>query len=202
MKAAGSAGRPGDAAPQPPSARTSAVTVRNRSVGEILVSLGPARFLGPIGAGSGSGGHPTRIGVRRGFVSPRPGFHGRTCFERPRLRRGSAGGRAGPPAPLVFKPTRQRPDRRDPGRSDEHQPPQTRSSTGATPRGGRQIPASGRPVVGFSSNDRGMLIWLDDRSRPAEGFARSFVLEHSGIGNDIDAWPRFAVARSAPGCRA
>jgi len=41
-------------------------------------------------------------------------------------------------------------------------------------------------LVAFSVNDDGMLIWLNDRSAEAEVFAESFLLGHSGLGNDIN----------------
>ena len=46
------------------------------------------------------------------------------------------------------------------------------------------------PLVAFSVNDDGMLIWLSDRSPAAEAFAKSFLLAHSGIGNDITGAPK------------
>jgi hypothetical protein len=41
------------------------------------------------------------------------------------------------------------------------------------------------PLVAFSINDDGMLIWLSDRSATATSFAKTFLLNHSGTGNDI-----------------
>jgi arylsulfatase A-like enzyme len=46
------------------------------------------------------------------------------------------------------------------------------------------------PLVDFSVNDDGMLIWLSDRSPAAETFAKSFLLAHSGVGNDINGAPK------------
>ena len=46
------------------------------------------------------------------------------------------------------------------------------------------------PLVAFSVNDDGMLIWLSDRSPAAEAFAKSFLLSHSGTGNDINGAPK------------
>ena len=45
-------------------------------------------------------------------------------------------------------------------------------------------------LVAFSINDDGMLIWLNDRSPAAESFAKSFLLDHSGVGNDINGSPK------------
>jgi len=51
-------------------------------------------------------------------------------------------------------------------------------------------PGSTSPLVAFSVNDDGMLIWLNDRSLRAERFARSFLLGYSGVGNDINSNPK------------
>jgi hypothetical protein len=45
-------------------------------------------------------------------------------------------------------------------------------------------------LVAFSVNDDGMLIWLSDRSPAAETFAKNFLLNHSGTGNDINGNPK------------
>jgi Type I phosphodiesterase / nucleotide pyrophosphatase len=45
-------------------------------------------------------------------------------------------------------------------------------------------------LVAFSINDDGMLIWLNDRSAAAESFAKNFLLNHSGSGNDINGNPK------------
>jgi Type I phosphodiesterase / nucleotide pyrophosphatase len=45
-------------------------------------------------------------------------------------------------------------------------------------------------LVAFSINDDGMLIWLNDRSPAATSFAKSFLLGHSGVGNDISGNPK------------
>jgi len=45
-------------------------------------------------------------------------------------------------------------------------------------------------LVAFSINDDGMLIWLNDRSPAAESFAKNFLLNHSGTGNDINGDPK------------
>jgi len=51
-------------------------------------------------------------------------------------------------------------------------------------------PSSTTPLVAFSVNDDGMLIWLNDRSAPATSFAKRFLLNHSGTGNDIGSNPK------------
>jgi len=45
-----------------------------------------------------------------------------------------------------------------------------------------------------------MLIWLNDRSAAAESFAKNFLLNHSGSGNDINRNPKGAAGQilSAP----
>jgi len=45
-------------------------------------------------------------------------------------------------------------------------------------------------LVAFSVNDDGMLIWLNDRSSTAQSFAKDFLLNHSGTGNDINGNPK------------
>jgi len=45
-------------------------------------------------------------------------------------------------------------------------------------------------LVAFSVNDDGMLIWLNDQSTAAEDFAKTFLLNHSGTGNDINGNPK------------
>jgi hypothetical protein len=52
--------------------------------------------------------------------------------------------------------------------------------------------AAGHPgeLVAFAIDDDGMLIWLNDRSPTAEQFARTFLLGHSGTGNDINGDPK------------
>ena len=51
-------------------------------------------------------------------------------------------------------------------------------------------PAATTDLVAFSVNDDGMLIWLSDRSAAATEFAKNFLLEHSGTGNDINGNPK------------
>ncbi len=45
-------------------------------------------------------------------------------------------------------------------------------------------------LVAFAIDDDGMLMWLTDRSPAATGFAKRFLLAHSGIGNDINGNPK------------
>ena len=45
-------------------------------------------------------------------------------------------------------------------------------------------------LVAFSIDDDAMLIWLNDRSAAATSFARTFLLGHSGTGNDINGNPK------------
>ena len=47
-----------------------------------------------------------------------------------------------------------------------------------------------KPLVSFSINDDGMLIWLSNRSSAATSFAKSFLLGYSGTGNDITGAPK------------
>lgn len=51
-------------------------------------------------------------------------------------------------------------------------------------------PAATAPLVAFSIDDDGMLIWLNDRSDAATSFAKDFLLHHSGVGNDIKGSPK------------
>lgn len=51
-------------------------------------------------------------------------------------------------------------------------------------------PAGVNPLVAFSVDDDGMLIWLNDRSDTATGFAAGFLLGYSGTGNDISGNPK------------
>jgi hypothetical protein len=48
----------------------------------------------------------------------------------------------------------------------------------------------GATLVAFAVDDDGMLIWLNDRSDAATSFAKSFLLGHSGTGNDINGNPK------------
>jgi hypothetical protein len=51
-------------------------------------------------------------------------------------------------------------------------------------------PSATKPLVAFSIDDDGMLMWLNDRSQAASSFAKQFLLAHSGTGNDINANPK------------
>jgi hypothetical protein len=51
-------------------------------------------------------------------------------------------------------------------------------------------PTAKAPLVAFSINDDGMLMWLTDRSAAATSFAKEFLLNHSGTGNDINGNPK------------
>ncbi|WP_330328354.1 alkaline phosphatase family protein [Streptomyces sp. NBC_00536] len=50
-------------------------------------------------------------------------------------------------------------------------------------------PAAG-DLVAHSVDDDAMLLWLNDRSEEATGFAKKFLLEQSGTGNDINGKPK------------
>ncbi|MDX6630346.1 MAG: hypothetical protein QOH00_2592 [Gaiellales bacterium] len=54
--------------------------------------------------------------------------------------------------------------------------------------------AAGHPgagdLVAFSIDDDAMLIWLHDRSAAATSFAKSYLLGHSDLGNDINGNPK------------
>lgn len=51
-------------------------------------------------------------------------------------------------------------------------------------------PSGTSTLVAFAIDDDGMLMWLNDRSSTATEFARAFLLNHSGIGNDISGNPK------------
>jgi Type I phosphodiesterase / nucleotide pyrophosphatase len=51
-------------------------------------------------------------------------------------------------------------------------------------------PSDATPLVAFSVDDDGMLMWLNDRSHEATEFAKDFLLGHSGTGNDIEGNPK------------
>jgi hypothetical protein len=55
-------------------------------------------------------------------------------------------------------------------------------------------PTATAPLVLGSVDDDGMLIWLSDRSQAATDFAKQFLLNHSGTGNDINGNPRAYTA--------
>ncbi len=50
------------------------------------------------------------------------------------------------------------------------------------------------PLVAFSTDDDGMLLWLSDRSRAAADFARQFLLSTPAAGNDVDGNPLTVTA--------
>jgi hypothetical protein len=55
-------------------------------------------------------------------------------------------------------------------------------------------PASTKPLVAFSVNDDGMMIWLNERSQAAADFAKRYLLAHNGTGNDINGNPKAYTA--------
>ena len=52
------------------------------------------------------------------------------------------------------------------------------------------FPTRVQPLVAFAVNDDGWLMWTNDRSELATGFAKNFLLNHSGAGNDINGNPK------------
>jgi Type I phosphodiesterase / nucleotide pyrophosphatase len=55
-------------------------------------------------------------------------------------------------------------------------------------------PGATSPLVSFSVNDDGMLLWLSDRSSAAASFAKTFLLNHNGTGNDSGGNPKAYTA--------
>jgi hypothetical protein len=51
-------------------------------------------------------------------------------------------------------------------------------------------PSRVNPLVAFAIDDDGMLMWLNDRSPAATSFAKTFLLDLSGTGNDINGNPK------------
>jgi hypothetical protein len=51
-------------------------------------------------------------------------------------------------------------------------------------------PTATVPLVALAVDDDGMLMWLNDRSTAATRFAKEFLLNHSGTGNDINGNPK------------
>jgi hypothetical protein len=51
-------------------------------------------------------------------------------------------------------------------------------------------PSTTQDLVAFSINDDGMLMWINDHSKAATAFAKDFLLDHSGTGNDINGQPK------------
>jgi hypothetical protein len=58
----------------------------------------------------------------------------------------------------------------------------------------RANPSAANPLVALSSDDDAMLLWLHDRSQAAADFAKSYLLGHSGVGNDINGNPKAYTA--------
>jgi hypothetical protein len=50
------------------------------------------------------------------------------------------------------------------------------------------------PLVAQSTNDDAMIMWLSDRSQAAADFAKAYLLDHSGTGNDINGKPKAYTA--------
>lgn len=46
------------------------------------------------------------------------------------------------------------------------------------------------PLVASSTNDDAMIIWLSDRSQAAADFAKAYLLNHDGTGNDVKGNPK------------
>jgi hypothetical protein len=55
-------------------------------------------------------------------------------------------------------------------------------------------PAGVNPLVAQSTDDDGMVMWLNDRTQTAAGFAKAFLLGHAGVGNDINGNPKAYTA--------
>ena len=51
-------------------------------------------------------------------------------------------------------------------------------------------PSRVQPLVAFAINDDGWLMWTNDRSNLATSYAKNFLLNHSGTGNDINGNPK------------
>jgi len=51
-------------------------------------------------------------------------------------------------------------------------------------------PSAKAPLVAFTVDDDAMLWWLSDRSQAAADFAKNFLLNYSGTGNDINGKPK------------
>lgn len=54
----------------------------------------------------------------------------------------------------------------------------------------KQHPSAKAPLVAFTVNDDAMLWWLSDRSQAAADFAKNYLLNLSGTGNDINGNPK------------
>jgi hypothetical protein len=55
-------------------------------------------------------------------------------------------------------------------------------------------PSKVQPLVAFAIDDDGMLMWTNDRSDLATTYAKTFLLNHSGSGNDINGNPKAYTA--------
>jgi hypothetical protein len=47
-------------------------------------------------------------------------------------------------------------------------------------------PQAPQPLVAFSISDDGMLLWLTDRSTTGTDYAKNYLLNHNGTGNDVN----------------
>ncbi len=52
------------------------------------------------------------------------------------------------------------------------------------------FPTRVQPLVAFAIDDDGWLMWTNDRSELATTYAKNFLLNHSGVGNDINGNPK------------
>ena len=55
-------------------------------------------------------------------------------------------------------------------------------------------PTKVQPLVAFAIDDDGILMWTNDRSEYATSYAKSFLLGHNGMGNDIVGNPKAFTA--------
>jgi hypothetical protein len=51
-------------------------------------------------------------------------------------------------------------------------------------------PTATQPLVALSTDDDGMLMWLNDRTQAAAEFAKAFLLGYSGVGSGINGNPK------------
>jgi len=51
-------------------------------------------------------------------------------------------------------------------------------------------PSFSGDLVAVSVDDDGVIMWLNDRSTQATEFAKDYLLDHNGIGNDINGNPK------------
>jgi hypothetical protein len=52
------------------------------------------------------------------------------------------------------------------------------------------FPTRVQPLVAFAIDDDGWLMWTNDRSEFATTYAKNFLLNHAGVGNDINGNPK------------